>query len=250
MTTFYNPFSLKNKTVLIVGASSGIGKASAIECSKMGGNIIAVARNLERLKDTLSEMKGEKNSIFQCDLLNEEEVKSLANNVPQLDGIVICPGIGETIPLQFATRKKIDRIFNTNFFANVELIRILLKNKKINKGSSIVTLASIGGIYNFNIGNGIYGASKAALNSWMKFMAIELASKDIRVNSICPGMVLTPLIEPGKITKEQLEEDQRKYPLKRYGTPEEIAYSVIYFLSDASKWVTGTNFIIDGGLTI
>lgn len=250
MTTSYNPFSLEGKKILVVGASSGIGKAAAVECSKIGAEVIAVGRNMERLEETGRLMQNEKSSVARCDLLNEDEVKELVANVPGLDGVVICPGIGETIPLQFATRKKIDRIFDTNFFANVELIRLLLKSKKISKGASIVTLASIGGLYNFNIGNGIYGASKAALNSWMKFMAMELAPKEIRVNTICPGMVMTPLIEPGKITGEQLDEDKKKYPLKRYGTPEEIAYAIIYYLSDATKWVTGTSFVIDGGLTI
>lgn len=250
MITSYNPFSLQEKKLLIVGASSGIGKASAIECSRMGASVIAVGRNQERLNETLGHLFGDRNSIYKCDLLNEEEVEKLVSDIPTLDGVVICAGIGETIPLQFATRKKINRIFETNFFANIELIRLLLKHKKINKGGSIVTLASIGGNYNYNIGNGIYGASKAAIASWMKFLAIELAPKGIRVNSICPGMVITPLINPSTISAEQLEEDKKLYPLKRYGTPEEIAYSVIYFLSDASKWVTGTNFIIDGGLTI
>lgn len=250
MTTSYNPFSLEGKKILVVGASSGIGKSSAIECSKMGAEVFAVARNIERLQETKDLMQTPGSSIIKCDLLNEKEVTELVSCIPPLDGVVICPGVGETLPLQFATRKKIDRVFNTNLFANVELIRLLVKNKKIKKEGSIVALASVGGLYNFNVGNGMYGASKAALNSWMKFLAMELAPKQIRVNSICPGMVVTPLIDPGKISAEQLEEDKKNYPLKRYGTPEEIAYAVIYFLSDASKWVTGTSFVIDGGLTI
>lgn len=250
MTTSYNPFSLEGKTILVVGASSGIGKSSAIECSKLGAKVIAVGRNIQRLEETLSLMKGDENSIVKCDLLNEEEVKSFVSQLSPLDGVVICPGIGETLLLQFASKEKVERIFNTNFFANVEFLRLLLKSKKITKGGSVVSLASIGGNYNFNLGNGMYGASKAALNSWMKFLALEIAPKGIRVNSICPGMVLTPLIKRGTITQEQLEEDQKKYPLKRYGTPEEIAYAVIYFLSDASKWVTGTSFLIDGGISL
>lgn len=250
MTTYYNPFSLESKTILVTGASSGIGNASAIECSKLGANVIAVARNKERLEETYKNLYGNNNKIFICDLLNEDDVNQIISQISAIDGLINCAGIVETLPLKFATRKKTERIFNTNFFATVEFIRLLLKAKKIKNNSSIVTIASIGGVSGYDIGNGIYDASKAALASWMKCLALELAPQKIRVNSICPGMVFTPLIDPSTITAEQLEKDERSYPLGRYGKPEEIAYACIYFLSDASKWVTGTNFIIDGGKTI
>lgn len=249
MNTCYNPFSLSGKTILVSGASSGIGQATAIECSKMGANVIITARNEARLNVTLSKMEGSGNQAIIADLSNEEEEKELVSKLPQLDGVVCCAGVGDITPSQFATRKKFDRVFDTNFFATVELIRLIQKGKKINKGGSIVAISSIAGINGIGVGNGIYGASKAALSQWMRHLAKELASKKVRVNCLCPGMVKTPLISGvGNITEEQFQKDEELYPLQRYGYPEEIAYACVYFLSDASAWVTGTNFIIDGGL--
>lgn len=246
----YNPFSLKDKTILVTGASSGIGKATAIECSKLGANLIISARDSERLEKTFIELEGENHKMIICDILNEKQALNLISDIEQLDGVVLCAGISETVLTNFATRDKMLKTFEINFFANVEFLRLLLKNKKVKKGSSIVTLASIGGVESIDIGGGVYGASKAALASWMKFLALELAPKKIRVNSICPGMVWTPMNDPTALTKEQLLEDEKKYPLKRYGLPQDIAWACVYFLSDASQWVTGTNFIIDGGKTI
>ena len=129
-------------------------------------------------------------------------------------------------------------------------MRLLYKKKKIAKNASLVLLSSLGGTQIFSGGNGIYGASKSALNSIMKFAAKEFSSRKVRVNSICPGMVDTPLIHRGTITEEQLLEDQKRYPLGRYGKPEDIAYAAIYLLSDASSWVTGQALVLDGGLSI
>lgn len=245
----YNPFSLEGKTILITGASSGIGQATAIECSKMGANLIICGRNIDRLQETKKLLNGENHSIFEGDLTDYEVINNLVSNCPQLDGIVLNAGKGMTLPFQFASREKFDEIFNINFFAPIEILRLLSKKKKINKDSSVVFIVSIGGTYKFSIGNSIYGASKAALKSMINFCAIELASKQIRVNGICPGMVETPLIHRGTLTEEQLKVDMDRYPLKRYGTPKEIALGAIYLLSDASSWTTGQSIIIDGGLT-
>ncbi len=246
----YNPFSLEGKTLLITGASSGIGQATAIECSKLGAKVIITARNEERLKETLSKMEGEGHQFFIAEQTNTEEVMNLVSELPQLNGVVLCAGKGMTIPFPFCTREKYDEIFNVNYFAPVELLRLLVKKKKLVQNSSVVFVSSIGGIKSFSLGNGVYGASKAAINSTMKFCARELAAKKIRVNSINPGMVNTKLIKGGAISEEQHQLDMQKYPLKRYGEPEEIAYGIIYLLSDASAWVTGHALIIDGGVTI
>ena len=155
-----------------------------------------------------------------------------------------------TSPFPFSTKEKFDTVFEINFFAPVELLRLLVKKKKLAKEASVVFVSSVGGNFSFNVGNGVYGASKAALNSIMKFCAKELAPKKIRVNSVNPGMVNTKLIQGGTISEEQHQLDMEKYPLKRYGEPEEIAYGIIYLLSDASSWVTGHSLVIDGGLTI
>ena len=246
----YNPFSLEGKTLLITGASSGIGQATAIECSKLGAKVIITARNEERLKETLSKMEGEGHQFLIAEQTNTEEVMNLVSELPQLDGVVLCAGKGMTLPFPFCTREKYDEIFNVNYFAPVELLRLLVKKKKLVQNSSVVFVSSIGGIKSFSLGNGVYGASKAAINSTMKFCARELAAKKIRVNSINPGMVNTKLIKGGAISEEQHQLDMQKYPLKRYGEPEEIAYGIIYLLSDASAWVTGHALIIDGGVTI
>lgn len=247
MTTYYNPFSLQGKIILVTGASSGIGKATAIECSKMGAKVIISARNESRLNATFVQLEGEGHKSIICDILNEDDLKFLVNNVGEIDGAVLCSGVVETIPALFSTRKKLDKMFNTNFFSTVELSRLLLKNKRIKKDGSLVVLSSAGGTFSVDPGNGIYGASKIALATWLKFLALEIAHRGIRVNSICPGMVKTPMTQPDIISEEQLKKDEEKYPLKRYGEPQEIAYACVYFLSDASKWVTGTNFLIDGG---
>ena len=213
-----NPFSLENKTILVTGASSGIGRAIAIECSNMGATLIISARDEARLNDTFAQLSG-KERAHQCiiaDLLNMEEMNGLLSKIVKIDGLVLCAG----------------------------------KGKKFNKMASVVILASLGGTRIFSGGNSIYGASKAALNSIMKFCAKEFASRKVRVNSICPGMVDTPMVHRGTISEEQLKEDMERYPLKRYGLPEDVAYSAVYLLSDASSWITGIDLIVDGGISI
>lgn len=250
MGVINNPFSLEGKTILVTGASSGIGQETAIQCSKMGAKVIITARNEDRLKGTLSQLEGEGHQMMLAELTNQEDVERLVGEAPAIQGLVLCAGKGMTLPFPFSSRDKYDEIFDVNFFAPVELLRLLVKKKKLEKESSVVFVSSVGGNMSFNIGNGIYGASKAALNSIMKFCAKELAPKKIRVNSVNPGMVNTKLIQGGTISEEQHQLDMEKYPLKRYGEPEEIAYGIIYLLSDASSWVTGHSLVIDGGLTI
>lgn len=247
----YNPFQLTGKTILITGASSGIGRATAIECSKLGATLIISGRNQERLQETFETLEGEGHQMIIADLTAEEEVERLMAEIPNIDGAVFCAGIGKTITLQFASRKKLDPIFNTNFFSTVELMRLLQKKKKVNQSGSLVAIASIGGPFAINFGNGPYGAAKSALLTWSKFLAQELASRKIRVNCVCPGMVHTPLVDtPGAFTQEELDEYIKSIPLHRFGEPKEIADACVFLLSDASKWMTGTELIIDGGTTL
>lgn len=245
-----NPFSLEGKTILITGASSGIGKSTAIECSKMGAKVIALGRDEERLRETFSLLEGTGHLFKLVELANDDSVEELLSDIPSLNGVVLCAGIGMTKPLQFCAKADFEKIFNVNFYSTVELLRLLVKKKKLQKESSCVFVSSIGGVKSFNLGNGVYGTSKAAINSAMKFFAIELAPKKIRVNSVNPGMVNTKFIQLGNITDEQLKANMERYPLKRYGEPEDIANGIIYLLSDASSWVTGHSLVIDGGLTI
>jgi NAD(P)-dependent dehydrogenase (short-subunit alcohol dehydrogenase family) len=245
----YNPFSLKGKTILVTGASSGIGQATAVECAQMGAEVVITGRDTERLQAT-ADLVGTPKALIAADLTNLEDVERLVATLPPLDGAVLCAGNSTTLPLQFGSREKFDEMFNVNFFAPVELLRLMYKKKVLQKGASVVLIASIGGTHSFMPGNGVYGASKAALNSLMKYAAREYASRKIRVNSICPGMVDTPLIHRGTITEEQLAEDAKRYPLGRYGKPDDIANGVVYLLSDASSWLTGHDLVIDGGFSI
>ncbi len=248
-----NPFSLENKTILVTGSSSGIGRAIAIECSKMGASLVITGRNKERLQDTYDSLDHKGNNHIQiiADLKDNEGVDMLVSQCPKLNGLVLCAGVSNVTPMQFATTDKINSVMGVNFLSPVELFRVLYKKKLLQKESSVVMIASIGGVRSITLGNGIYGASKAALNTTMKFFAKEFGpSRLIRVNSICPGMVETPLIEGGTFTEEQREEDKKRYALQRYGKPEEIAYGAIYLLSDASAWMTGQELVIDGGFSI
>lgn len=246
----YNPFSLKDKTILVTGASSGIGRAIAIECSKMGASVIITARNEQRLQETLLEMEGEQNKSIIADLSIDEDIDKLANEIPKIDGIVHCAGFTIPKPFNFISKDDVDSVMKVNFTTPVFLTQKLLKTKKINRGASIVFISSISGVYISAVAGSLYSASKGAVNGIVKGMAIELASKQIRVNSVNPGMIETNIFSEGTISEAQLNEDKKRYPLKRYGKPEEVAYAVIYLLSEASSWTTGSNILIDGGYTL
>jgi NAD(P)-dependent dehydrogenase (short-subunit alcohol dehydrogenase family) len=246
----YNPFSLIGKKILITGASSGIGRAIAVECSKMGASVYITGRNPDHLKKTYLDLEGMDNVCIQADLTNTEELDKIISELPILDGVVHSAGVSTPTPFPFLNEEKIYQTFSINFNAPVLLNLLLLKEKKINKKGSIVFISSISGVYISSPGGSIYSASKAALNGLMKGMAIDLSGKGIRVNSINPGMVETDILLESGITEEQLLEEKKKYPLKRFAQPSEIAYAAVYLLSDASQWVTGSNLKVDGGYTI
>lgn len=245
----YNPFSLEGKNVLVTGASSGIGQATAIECSKMGATVVLTGRNVERLQETYEQLVGQGHLWIAADLTKEEDIQSLAFQVPEIDGFVCNAGIGNTSLVRFMKKTDIERVLLTNQVAPMLLTKELLKKKRIKKGGSIVFTSSIAAFYS-SLGNGLYATSKAAINAYMRSCAKELADKLIRANSICPGMVETKLIRGGAISEDDLKKDMEKYPLKRYAQPEEIAYAIIYLLSDAASWITGTSLIIDGGILL
>lgn len=242
----YNPFSLQGKTVLVTGASSGIGRQTAVECSKLGARLVVTARSEERLQETLAMLEGEGHTSLTADLTKAEDVQRLAEACPVLDGVVHNAGIVRSKPIAFYAREDLDAVFSANAFAPMLLNRWLLKKKKLAQGGSIVFTSSVASV-RANLGNGIYGSSKAALTAYMRYCAKELAAKRIRVNAVHPGMVETKLIHGGAISEEDMKKDAAKYPLGRYGRPEEIAWAIIYFLSDASAWTTGTSLFVDGG---
>jgi NAD(P)-dependent dehydrogenase (short-subunit alcohol dehydrogenase family) len=246
----HNPFSLEGKKIFITGASSGIGRAVATECSKMGASLVITGRNSIRLNETFEKLEGDGHKQISGDLQSAGDLSSIIEELPSLDGIVHAAGIARPVPVTFLTEEIINEVMGINFNAPLILTQQLLKKKKINRNSSIVFISSISGTICSSVGGAIYSASKGAVNGLIKGMALDLAPKSVRVNSVTPGMVSTDIYSEGVITDEQLQEDMKRYPLKRYGKPEEIAYSVIYLLSDASLWVTGSNLLIDGGYTL
>lgn len=245
----YNPFSLQGKTVLVTGASSGIGRQTAVECSKLGARLVITARNEARLQETLSMLEGEGHIALIADLTDEEDIQRLAEACPKLDGVVQNAGVVKSKPVAFYTLEDLDAVFSANAFAPMLLNRWLLKKKRIAIGCSIVYTSSVDSVH-VNLGNGIYGSSKAALTAYMRYCAKELAAKRIRVNAVHPGMVETKLIHGGALSEEDLKKDAAQYPLGRYGSPAEIAWAIIYFLSDASAWTTGASLFVDGGLML
>ena len=246
----YNPFSLENKTILITGASSGIGKAAAIECSKMGAKVIITARNEERLSQTLNELEGDGHNMILCDLNNEDAIDNMVVNMPEIQGLINNAGFTKLLPVQFLSSEDINSILQVNTVAPMILLQKLLKKKKLKKGASVVFTSSMAGLGFSTVGNSMYTASKGAISAFIRCVALELASKNIRVNAICPAMVDTGILESGTISQEQLEADIKNYPLGRYGKPNDIAWALVYLLSDASSWITGDNLVIDGGVTL
>lgn len=245
----YNPYSLDNKTVLITGASSGIGRATAVECSKLGAKCVITGRNAERLNETFSLLTGDGHSQILADLTLEKDIELLVDQSPLLDGFVCNAGITIIKPINYIKQSDMDSIFSVNTFAPVILTKALLKNKKLSKGSSVVFTSSIAW-KTITPGNAIYAMTKSAVNTFSKFFAMEYANRQIRVNSVLPGMVNTEMTQNSVFSKEELETDKQHYPLKRYAEPKEIAWAIIYLLSDASAFVTGTALKIDGGVTL
>ena len=242
----FNPFSLEGKIILVTGASSGIGRGIAVTCSKMGATVIINGRNKERLQETLSQMAGEGHIVAIGDLTDSASLIEMVGNIPKLDGVVQCAGMGQRKSCKDLHLEDVNQVMDVNFKAPVMLQAELLRQKKINKGASIVFVASIAS-WSPSFGNSVYSASKGAIISYANCLALELAPRKIRVNCISPAMVWTDLIMAEGIDEEQLKEDEQRYPLKRYGQPDDIANLAVYMLSGASSWMTGSNIKISGG---
>ena len=242
-----NLLSLQGKTLLITGASSGIGKGVAIACAKQGATCVIIGRNGLRLNDTFTTLEGEGHQMLLADLTKFDAIPEVVSQLPKLDGVVHCAGIGQRKMVKFLDEADVDEVMNINFKAPVMLQTEILKQKKINKGASLVFIASIAA-ESPSMGNASYSASKGAIISYSLCLKEELAPRMIRVNCISPAMVWTDLVLSDGISKEQLEQDEQKYPLKRYGQPEDIANLAVFLLSDASSWMTGSNVKITGGV--
>lgn len=245
-----NPFSLERKRILITGAASGIGKATASLCAQLGADLILVDLNEGGLLATSTEIGKETTVIFPINLTNEKELASMVSSLPKLDGVVSNAGIVLSLLAKFNEISDMEKIFKINTFSHINLIQELLRQKKLNKGASIVFTSSMSGVFCGLAGGSLYGATKSALVGYSKALAIELAPRGIRVNTVHPGMIQTPLTANTALSHDVLEDDAKNYPLGRYGKPEEIAAAMAYLLSDATLWMTGTQLLIDGGYSL
>jgi NAD(P)-dependent dehydrogenase (short-subunit alcohol dehydrogenase family) len=242
-------FSLNQKNILITGASSGIGRQLAIDIASFGANVTLMGRDVDRLNQVVSLLAGENHKTVSVDLTDSDAVTEFVKNCNiAFDGIVFNAGIVDYGPVKFITEEKIDLIFNTNFKSVVLLSRQLIKNKLIKKGGSLVFISSISSKLGVS-GTALYASSKAALSSYSKVLASELAVQKIRANSINPGIVVTSMTDQAADVSSSFDDAEKAYPLG-YGKPEDISGLVIYLLSDASRWMTGSDMVIDGGLTL
>lgn len=232
----HNPFTIEGKTILVTGASSGIGKATAEICSQMGANVITLGR-----RETCD---------YAVNLADTSTWNELLDNMPVIDGIAACAGIANMTPYTFISAEDVDKVFQVNCFGPILLVKEIIKHKKLNKGASVVFISSVDGPKVVHAGNTIYSGSKSALVGMARNMAIDLAGKKIRVNCVLPGTTDTPMIRTANVTEDQLAETAKQFPLKRFAQPEEIAHAVIYLLSDASSYITGTELVVDGGYSI
>jgi NAD(P)-dependent dehydrogenase (short-subunit alcohol dehydrogenase family) len=244
------PFSLDNKTILITGASSGIGKQVAIACSKMGAKVVITGRNAERLNETFTLLNGEGHTQFACDLMDEEKRDAFIDSCSSIDGFVHSAGIVVPVPVKFIAEKHVRQSLGINFESAMFIVARLLKNKKLNTGASLIFFSSISVTLPYP-GGSLYSASKAAIEAYSKNLALEVSMRKMRSNCIKPAMVSTPLYEETKaqVMYRDAADYEKKYPLG-IGTSDDIANATIYLLSDASRWVTGTDLIIDGGFSI
>lgn len=241
------------RKILLIGASSGIGEGIAQRLDQTGAVLYLQGRNEVKLNALVSSLHGaSRHQVCICDLSSDADLSLLVNALPALDGLIFNAGVIKTVPVKYISRTAIDGIFSVNVFAAMILVKLLLKQKKINDGASLCFISSVAARY-AHIGNAIYSASKGALNSFSKSLALELAPKSIRVNTISPGMVKTPLVENmagGVVNEEQLSLHLKNYPLGRFGKPNDIGALATFLMSDEAAWITGTDITIDGGYTL
>ena len=242
------PFDLTGKSILVTGASSGIGRACAVAAAQLGATVILTSRRVASLEDTLALCSGNGHSIVVGDIASAEFVKNLVDSGGKIDGLVHAAGIGPMCPIGMLTQEHVDAIMKTNYYSFLELMKLYSRKKYRNNHLSVVAVSSIAARAGWG-GVAAYSGSKGALCASVRAIAIELANKGIRVNSVCPGNVRTPLYEAGVV--EMNDEVSARELLKKQplglGEPEQIAWPVCFLLSDAASFITGVNLPVDGG---
>ena len=240
-------FGLHGRKLLITGASSGIGRQVALHCARAGATVTISGRDQARLDDVLTSLDGGGHSQIQADLSNDADIENLAKSVDALDGVVHCAGISALAPMRMVTRTHIQSQLDINLIAPMLVTRQLLARNRLQEGSSILFISSISAHIGVH-GVTAYSASKAALEGMTRSLAMELARRNARVNCLAPGLVRTPMYDAAVSTTGGLEDTEAKYPLG-IGTPEDIACAAVFFLAPASRWITGTVLVLDGGHT-
>jgi NAD(P)-dependent dehydrogenase (short-subunit alcohol dehydrogenase family) len=251
-----NPFSLQGKNIVITGASSGIGRSASLECAKSGGNLFLIARNQERLKETLRNLPPLNHKYLSLDLINydryEAAISDFVSQNGKIDGFIHAAGVLTTLPLTMIKPEHFEKVFAINVTAGFEMAKVIAKKKFIDpdKGSSFVFISSIRALHGLE-GSVIYSASKGAVSAGIRSLALELAPRKIRVNAVVPSIVRTEMIDSffETIPEESKQEMVKAHPLG-FGMPEDVANACIYLLSDASRWMTGTNLVLDGGYSV
>jgi NAD(P)-dependent dehydrogenase (short-subunit alcohol dehydrogenase family) len=250
MTNFTDPFLLTGKRILVTGASSGLGRQIAISCTAVGAQVIICGRNRERLQETLTQMAGDGHTMLLGDLTDDAVIAETVEQAGMIDGVVHCTGISIPMPARMAKREFIERLYSINLFTPLLLTNQLLAKGKINKNGAILFMSSSAAVRGVH-GMSIYSGTKAALIAAARCLALETAKRGIRVNCLAPDLVETPMLHGSGAnmpTDEWLEQQRAIHPLG-LGMPEDVANTAIFFLSQASRWITGTTLIMDGGIT-
>lgn len=244
------PFHLNDKVCLITGASSGIGQQIAMTASEMGARVILNGRDEARLNETMSKLKGDGHQLIAADLLDPDARKGLVDALDGIDGLVHCAGVVKPYPIKFIDQEKLDETMNINYEVPVLLSGEIVKAKKLNKNASVVFMSSISAQHPHK-GGSMYAASKSAIEAFSKVFALEHYLQGVRSNCLSPAMVKTNMYDEAEkgMSKESMDDHIDKYPLG-VGLPEDVANAAVFLLSDASRWITGINIRLDGGLLL